>query len=55
MTLISLIFVVVLCMMLVYLGQHVPAPFPWVLYAIAALVILLVLLRVLGFDMGSSI
>jgi len=55
MTLLTLIFVVVLCMMLVYLGQHVPAPFPWVLYAIAALVILIVLLRVLGVDMGASL
>jgi uncharacterized membrane protein len=50
MTLTALIVIVVLCMMLVYLGQHVPAPFPWVLYAIAALVILVALLRVLGVD-----
>jgi uncharacterized membrane protein len=51
MTLSTLIVVVVLCMLLVFLAQHVPAPFPWVMYAIAALVILIVLLRLLGVDM----
>ena len=52
MTLTTLIVVVVLCMLLVFIAQHVPAPFPWVMYAIAALVILVVLLRVLGVDVA---
>lgn len=52
MTLTTLIVLVVLIALLVFIAQHVPAPFPWVIYLICALIVLVVLLRVLGLDVA---
>lgn len=47
---ISIIVVAVMVILLVYLAQQIPSPLNWILYAIAAVAILLVLLRHLGIE-----
>lgn len=52
MTLTGLIVLIVLIALLVFVAQKLPAPWQWVLYAIAALILVVLLLRVLGLDVA---
>lgn len=49
MTLIQLIVLIALVVAFVYVAQHVPAPWSYLLYAIAAVALLVAILNVLGF------
>jgi hypothetical protein len=51
MSLAALIVLIVVIALLVYVAQQLPYPWQWVCYLIAALVLIVVLLRVAGLDL----
>lgn len=51
MTLTALIVIAILVVLLVYVAQQMPAPWPMIFYIIAALLIVIGIIRVLGVDM----
>lgn len=57
MSIVVLLFAVIATIILVWLANSgkVPAPFPWIIYAILVLVWLIVLLQLLGLTGGMQI
>jgi len=54
MTLTALIVVAILIVLLVYVAQQLPAPWPMIMYIIAALLLVIALIKVLGVDMALT-
>ena len=54
MTIIGLILFIALIALLIYIAQHMPPPWPFVMYAIAALLTVVAILMVLGIG-GQSL